>query len=160
KAIDQGTSYPPLVKWPEAVENLPAQEALQLVWRRMGEGDPKALRAAAHDAEWLINTRLNWFYGAFNTIFLARWALLTTLLLAGMVVAYVYHRRSVERAAERLRALEAQQKAQQAQQRVFLQLYLYRAFRHDAAKFLGNNLAKLVARAHALNMSGGVFDTL
>ena len=160
KAIDQGVSYPQLAKWPEAVESLPAQEALQLIWRRMGERDPEALRYAARQAEWLINTRINWFYEARNTIFEAGWLLLMMLLIAGVAVGYEYHRRSKERADEERRSLGAQQRALQAQQRVFLQLYLYRAFRHDAAKFLGDNLVGLVTRARVLHLSGEVFESL
>lgn len=160
KAIEQGISYPRLAVWPTAVESLQVQEALQLVWRRMGEGDPAALRHAAQQAEWLINTRINSAYGVLNILFEARWVLTAVFGLAGLLAALQFHRRTQERAAEQRREMEAQQRALEAQQRVFLQLYLYRAFRHDAAKFLGDNLTALVVRARELQLSGEVPDKL
>jgi hypothetical protein len=160
KAIEQGVSYPQLAIWPSAVESLQVQEALQLIWRRMGEGNPVALRTAAQEAEWLINTRINWAYAVLNALFVARWVLTACFVLAGALLGYQFHRRSQERAAEQRRGLEAHQEALEAQHKVFLLLYLYRAFRHDAAKFLGDNLTALVSRARELNLSGEIPDKL
>jgi hypothetical protein len=129
KSIEQGTAYPQLASWPTAVENLQVMEALQMVWRRMGEGDPNALKRAAKDAESLINSHINWWYAFLNGIAEAKWTLAGVLCASVLMVAYQVRRRA------------------QSHQRVSLLLYLYRAHRHDAAKFLGDNFYTLAVEA-------------
>lgn len=129
KAMDQGQKYPDEDFWPVAIESKEALESLQRVWRRMGEGDVPAMRSAAKDAEWTINTRINWFYATVDR--LARdWQIITCVfLVAVFVAAYLYIKRM------------------RADRRLILLLQLDRAHRHDAGKFLGDNLTRLSARA-------------
>lgn len=121
KAIEQGVAYPQLATWPEYVENQQVQEALQVLWRRVGEKDPEELKRAAREVEWLVNSRISWFDGLINVVVEARWVLTAVLVSAIAVALYLIYRR-----------IEAQRK-------VTLLLFLYRAHRHDAAKFLGQN---------------------
>src|SRR5208283_1915289 len=58
KAIDQGHKYPDIAQWPTAVENRVVLEELQRVWRRMAEGDVDAMRQAADDVQWTINSHI------------------------------------------------------------------------------------------------------
>jgi ABC-type glycerol-3-phosphate transport system substrate-binding protein len=129
KAIQQGAEYPPFSEWPTEIENRRVQEAFQIIWRRMGERNPEQLRAAAKDAEWLINSRVYWVDEFWNGLIEARWALLATLFVAGCVATYfIYSRFKAERA-------------------LLLLLFLYRAYRHDAAKFLGDNFFGIASEA-------------
>lgn len=129
KAIEQGVAYPPFSEWPTKIENRRVQEAMQAVWRRMGEGDPKKLRGAAREAEWLINSQIYWVDEFWNGVIEARWALVTVLFLALSIAAYFIYRRL------------------QTQRNLLLLLFLYRAYRHDAAKFLGDNFFGLANEA-------------
>jgi hypothetical protein len=122
KAIEQGVSYPQFAEWPIAIENARVQEAMQVVWRRMGEGDPEKLNHALRNAEWTINSQIYWPDELRKGVIEARWALLTILLMACLIAGYFIYRR------------------EQAQRALMLSLSLYRAHRHDAAKFLGTNL--------------------
>jgi hypothetical protein len=129
KAIQQGTEYPPFAEWPIQLEDRRVQEALQIIWRRMGERSPDHLKAAARDAEWLINSRVYWVDQLWNGLIESRWVFLAILFLVGSVVAYfIYSRLKAERA-------------------LMLLLFLYRAYRHDAAKFLGDNFFGIVSEA-------------
>lgn len=129
KAIEQGVAYPQMASWPEQVENRQVQEALQVVWRRMGESDPEELKRAARKAEWLINSHTSWFDQFVNVVIEARWALAAILVLAVGIAVYFVFRRI------------------EAQRQVILLLSLYRAHRHDAAKFLGQNFHGIARRA-------------
>jgi hypothetical protein len=121
KAIEQGVSYPQFADWPIAIENARVQEAMQVVWRRMGEGDPDKLSHALRDAEWTINSQIYWPDEFWNGVLEARWAIVAMLLVAFGVAGYFVYRREQTRRA------------------LMLTLSLYRAHRHDAAKFLGTN---------------------
>jgi len=130
KAIQQGAEYPPFSEWPTEIENRRVQEALQIIWGRMGERNPERLKAAAKDAEWLINSRVYWVDEFWNGLIEARWALVATLLLAGGVAMYFMYRRF------------------KAERALMLLLFLYRAYRHDAAKFLGDNFFGIASEAN------------
>lgn len=139
KAIQQGVDYDPLPKWPVELENRRVQEAFQVIWRRMGERDPGRLRAAAAEAEWMINSRIYWPDEFWSGLLEARWALLGMLLLALGVAGYFIYRRL------------------QAQRALNLLLFLHRAHRHDAAKFLGDNFFGLASAAKRDGTAGSVF---
>jgi hypothetical protein len=178
KAIDQGRAYPQIDVWPAAIENRQVLEALQNVWRRMGEGNATALHEAAGQAEWAINSRMNWWYWLVDRT-LQSWQVIAIVTLAalGIVVALVVSRIRAFRAAvlaqekqveaqatavraerERVRTeaelIEAErtkvreeQKRVKAERDLILLLNLLRARRHEAAKFLGDNLRELAAEA-------------
>ena len=129
KAIEQGVAYPPFSEWPTEIENQQVQEAVQIVWRRIGEGDPAKLRNAAREAEWLINSRIYWIDEFWNGVIEARSALTIILFLALSIAGYFIYRRL------------------QTERSLLLLLFLYQAFRHDAAKFLGDNFFGLASEA-------------
>jgi hypothetical protein len=129
KAVQQGVEYPPLSEWPTKIENQRVQEAFQIIWRRMGERDPERLKTAAREAEWLINSRIYWVDELWNGVIEARWALIGTLFVAWSVAGYFIYRRL------------------QAERALMLLVFLYRAYRHDAAKFLGDNFFGLASAA-------------
>lgn len=131
KAIVEGISYPPMETWPTALENRQVQEALQVVWRRIAEGNEEELDKAATEVERLINPKISWLASAGEALIAARWALMLVLLLSSVMAAVLIKRRA------------------EAQNTITLLLYLYRAFRHDAAKFLGDNLRRLADRAES-----------
>ena len=178
KAIDQGRTYPPIDAWPTAVENKQVLEALQNVWRRMGEQNADGLRKAARQAEWTINARTHWGYWLLDRV-LQAWQVITIVLLAASVVvifliisrikafkaAVQAQERQVEAQAaavqaqeERVRSqaelIEAEQKnvleekkRVKAERDLGLSLNLLMAHRHEAAKFLGDNLRELAEEA-------------
>src|SRR5208283_2200688 len=80
KAIDQGHKYPDIAQWPTAVENRVVLEELQRVWRRMAEGDVDAMRQAADDVQWTINSHIYVPARAWDSI-TQWWPLITVLHL-------------------------------------------------------------------------------
>ncbi|HEX8147938.1 MAG TPA: hypothetical protein VF591_12225 [Pyrinomonadaceae bacterium] len=178
KAIDQGRSYPQLAAWPTAIENKQVLEALQNVWRRMGERDSGRLREAASRAEWAINARLHTGYWLADRI-LQAWQVIAIILLVASAVIVALAVRSIRDSKAAVRAqrreLEAQAAAVRAQEEsvrreaelieverrnvreeekrvraernLVLLLNLLRAHRHDAAKYLGDNLEELADEA-------------
>ncbi|HEV2991142.1 MAG TPA: hypothetical protein VG759_22070 [Candidatus Angelobacter sp.] len=171
KAIDQGRAYPDLSAWPMAVENQQVLEQLQIVWRRMAEGNVEGLRNASKQLEWTINARQNWAYSLLEHGSQS-WEILAVVLLAtGTLTLYLYLRQvrarsdrvkaqamalqaeqeNVRAKSERLEADEARLRAEaervQAERNLVLLLHLNRAHRHDAAKFLGDNFHDMSLRA-------------
>lgn len=59
QATIQGRSLPDLPNWPTAIESTEVQEALQRVWRRIGEGSVERLKDEAHTAEATLNLRID-----------------------------------------------------------------------------------------------------
>jgi len=55
----QGRSLPDIPKWPTGVESTEVKEAMQRVWRRIGEGDLGRLDEEAHVAEDVLNQRVD-----------------------------------------------------------------------------------------------------
>lgn len=178
KAIDQGRTYPPIDVWPTAVENKQVLEALQNVWRRMGEQNADGLREAARQAEWTINARTHWGYWLLDRVLQAWQVIAIVLLVALVVVGWLIISRikaykaavqaqekqveaqaaAVQAQGERVRSetelVEAERKnvleekkRVKAERDLVLLLNLLRAHRHEAAKFLGDNLRELAEEA-------------
>src|ERR1017187_5936 len=55
----QGKSLPDLPNWPTEIESIEVQEALQRVWRRIGEGNLAGLDAETRAAEAALNLRID-----------------------------------------------------------------------------------------------------
>lgn len=135
KAIDQGHKYPDIAQWPTVVENRVVLEELQRVWRRMAEGDVDAMRQAADDVQWAINSHIYVPARAWDSI-TQWWPLLLALALT--LAAYgtwTYWLR------------------EQSWRRLITVLHLYRAGRHESSKILGPNLAELVLLGKAGKLS-------
>jgi hypothetical protein len=178
KAIDQGRTYPPIDVWPTAVENKQVLEALQNVWRRMGEQNADGLRDAARQAEWTINSRIHWGYWFVDRIAQAWQVIAVVLVVALVAVAFLIiariradraavlaqkkqveaqaavvqeHEERVNSEAKRIEAegkmvLEAEKRVK-AVRDLSLSLNLLMAHRHEAAKYLGDNLRELAEEA-------------
>jgi hypothetical protein len=178
KAIDQGRTYPPIDVWPTAVENKQVLEALQSVWRRMGEQNADGLRDAARQAEWTINSRIHWGYWLADRIAQAWQVIAIVLVVALVAVAFlIIARIKADRAAvlaqkkqveaqaatvqeheervrseaeliktERKKVLE-EKKRVKAERDLGLSLNLLMAHRHEAAKYLGDNLREMAEEA-------------
>jgi ABC-type glycerol-3-phosphate transport system substrate-binding protein len=59
-AIKKGRTYPDIDTFPTVLESPEGREALQKIWRRMAEGDEAAVAAAAKEAEFVLNSRIDW----------------------------------------------------------------------------------------------------
>jgi hypothetical protein len=178
KAIDQGRTYPAIDVWPTAVENKQVLEALQKVWRRMGEQNADGLREAARQAEWTINARTHWGYWLLDRILQAWQVIVIVLLIASVVVVFLIisrirafraavqaQEKQVEAQAAVVQAQEERVRSQtelieaerknvleekkrvKAERDLGLSLNLLMAHRHEAAKFLGDNLRELAEEA-------------
>jgi ABC-type glycerol-3-phosphate transport system substrate-binding protein len=65
RALSEGREYPSSPSWPTELESRDVLEALQQLWRRIGEWDESGaslarIKAAAAEAELIINRRINW----------------------------------------------------------------------------------------------------
>jgi len=173
RAIDQGRTYPQVASWPEAVENRQVLEALQNVWRRIAERNPEGLQKAAAQAEWVINSRMHWWYRLMDSVRSAWQPLIAILFAAGVVVILIAQKsvradharvkaeqalldadkRTLELDRENVEAerrrVEADRRRVEAERTRLLLLLLTRAHRHEAAKFLGDNLSHIVSSAVA-----------
>jgi ABC-type glycerol-3-phosphate transport system substrate-binding protein len=52
--------YPAIAEWPAVFESQELLEAIQRIWRRIGENDTVALKKVASEAEIIINRNINW----------------------------------------------------------------------------------------------------
>ena len=86
KAILNGQSYPDIESFPTVLESKAVLESLQSIWRRMSDGDEVAVRAAAGQSAFLINSRIDWVLRLENEVR----ALLPILLAGVLVIACVY----------------------------------------------------------------------
>lgn len=134
-AIRQGRSYPDLPDWPILMENSRAQEAFQTIWRRMSEGDADRMEAAAQAAEESINRQLYWWSELRDGIYAARWAIVAIALAVLGIVGMLLRR------------------AGKSRRSLVLLVFLYRAQRHEAAKYLGDNFLSLAANAKEKNLT-------
>ena len=84
----QGRSLPDLSNWPTAIESTEVQEALQRVWRRIGEGNTERLDEEARAAEDALNLRIDRVYqvGHFLAQFWWPGAILVFCILAAFGV--------------------------------------------------------------------------
>jgi ABC-type glycerol-3-phosphate transport system substrate-binding protein len=176
RAIDQGRSYPQIDVWPTAIENKEVLQALQIVWRRMAERDAPGLQIAAKNAQFAINARTHWGYWLFDRVlqawqFIAILSICILLAIIGLAIsrvrAFKAHKEEVEAKAIAVIAQEDQlheaekrveaeedrireeEKRIKAERDLVLVLNLLKARRHDAEKFLGDNLRELAAVAEA-----------
>ncbi len=105
--------YPALAEWPDYVESNEVLDALQLVWRRIGDGkegeeDLAILKAAAAEAQLAINQRLNRWTKLWQDIQRWWWAIVI-VLLAFLIIAVNQirlQRIAVRRQKETIQALE------------------------------------------------------
>jgi hypothetical protein len=106
QATIQGRSLPDLPNWPTAIESTEVQEAMQRVWRRIGEGNLKSLNIEAHVAEDTLNlkidrvTQLRHFLAQF-------WWLGATMAFCVVAIFGVQKQRSLTRVRVALAQVEA-----------------------------------------------------
>jgi ABC-type glycerol-3-phosphate transport system substrate-binding protein len=65
RALSESREYPSSSSWPTELESREVLEAMQRLWRRIGESDESGMslariKAAAAEAELIINRRINW----------------------------------------------------------------------------------------------------
>ena len=59
-AIKEGREYACTPEWPTKMESVEILEAMQTLWRRIGEGDTERVQEYAGKAEMMINSRIYW----------------------------------------------------------------------------------------------------
>ena len=59
-AIEKGKEYPPIPQWPTRMESTEILEAMQMLWRRIGEGNVQRVRKYAGKVSLMINSRIYW----------------------------------------------------------------------------------------------------
>ena len=59
-AMEKGREYPPLPQLPDQVESIQILEAMQMLWRRIGEGQVERVQKYAGKVALKINTRIYW----------------------------------------------------------------------------------------------------
>jgi len=59
-AMKEGREYACTPEWPTRMESIEVLEAMQTLWRRIGEGDTELVREYAGKAEMMINSRIYW----------------------------------------------------------------------------------------------------
>jgi ABC-type glycerol-3-phosphate transport system substrate-binding protein len=160
--------FPALAEWPEYMESREVLEAIQRIWRRIGEGgtDEKAqknLKASAADAERVINLNFNWRIRLWEDIqhylpiVLAGLITLITLL-GGLLWLQIGKTRErgeriqaqAEVIGEREERIQAQAEAIQEREQKERQergknlaLRLFQAKMHDLTKINGTNVVEL-----------------
>lgn len=111
--------YPALAEWPDYVESNEVLEAIQRVWRRIGEGkegeeELANLKAAAAEAQLAINQHLNWPTKLWQGI--QRWWWVIVIGLSAFLAIAVSHIRlqwiAGRRQKETIRALEQASQAE------------------------------------------------
>jgi hypothetical protein len=105
--------YPALAEWPDYVESREVLEAIQRIWRRIGEGkegeeDVANLKEAAAEAQLAINRHLNWWTKLWQDI--RRWWWVIVIGLSAFLAIAINHIRlqriAGRRQKETIRALE------------------------------------------------------
>ena len=59
-AIEKGREYPPIPQLPTRVESIEILEAMQMLWRRIGEGNVQRVEKYAGKVALIINSRIYW----------------------------------------------------------------------------------------------------
>ena len=59
-AIEKGREYPSIVEFPTRVESIEILESIQMLWRRIGEGNAQQVRKYAGKTALMINSRIYW----------------------------------------------------------------------------------------------------
>jgi hypothetical protein len=59
-AIEKGREYPPIPQLPTRVEPIEVLEAMQMLWRRIGEGNVERAQKTAEEVALIINSRIYW----------------------------------------------------------------------------------------------------
>lgn len=138
----QAKGLPDIPNWPTEIESTQVLEALQKVWRRIGEGDLKGLPAAAEEAEAVVNLRIDPLAQILHG--LRRFGWLIAAVFACVVGALVLQGWARSRALRRLIIL----------------LHVYRGSRHENVRLFGKNLRDLVGAARDGTLTGGLVDAL
>jgi len=76
----QGRSFPDLPDFPTTIESTEVQEALQRMWRRIGDGDSERLKEEAKSAETILNLKID-RVAKFRYILVESWWLVAIPLL-------------------------------------------------------------------------------
>jgi hypothetical protein len=100
--------YPALAEWPDYVESREVLEAIQRIWRRIGEGQASndavaSLIAAAEDAELAVNRHLDWRV-KFEEDVKRWWQFIAITLISGLLAAIAIVLRELRISKEQERA--------------------------------------------------------
>ncbi len=98
-AILKGETYPDLDSFPTVLESPEAQESLQKIWRRMAEGDETAVREAAKESEFFLNSQIDWLVRLENELQVLLPFILTAVVAGICVYARLLHVRNEQRLA-------------------------------------------------------------
>lgn len=85
KSYLTGKNLPDLADFPTTIESADVQEAVQRIWRRMGDGDAEGLREEAKSAETILNVKLDWVMKARNNLVGSLW-FAVPLLISFLIV--------------------------------------------------------------------------
>lgn len=155
--------YPALAEWPDYLESPEVLEAMQRIWRRIGEGGEggrgEALQAAAAEAELAINKNFSSWLKAQEII--KHWwktISLTALFLFLSLVLYLQVGRNKaqrEIIQEREAKIKAQAWMEIQTRRMILVLRLFQAKMHDLTKINGTNVIEFAETIDRLLATNG-----
>jgi ABC-type glycerol-3-phosphate transport system substrate-binding protein len=142
-ALVNGEEYPSIPEWPQAIERGEVLEALQTLWRRIGDhagerGGAKDIESAAHNAEELINTRLNLLTRVTSSL-VREWPVvaLLALVIAGVSMRELRHaKKQIDVERQRADALEHARKSLSERAEALEQVKTVRGFAAHALVML------------------------
>lgn len=91
-AIQEGREYPPVPESPTKMESIEVLEAMQMLWRRIGEGNAEQVRRFAGKAEQMINSRIYWPTAVWGLI-QKLWPAISFFLVLAFLGMYLYSRK-------------------------------------------------------------------
>jgi len=91
-AMKNGREYACTPEWPTRMESIEILEAMQILWRRIGEGNTERVREYAGKAELMINSRIYW-PASFWAMAKQLWPAITFILSLGFLGLYLHSRK-------------------------------------------------------------------
>jgi len=91
-AIEDGREYAPTPEWPTRMESIEILEAMQMLWRRIGEGNTKRVREYAGKAGLMINSLIYWPASLWALV-KKLWPAITFILALAFLGLYLHSRK-------------------------------------------------------------------
>ncbi|OQY41422.1 MAG: hypothetical protein B6240_15220 [Desulfobacteraceae bacterium 4572_87] len=91
-AMEKGREYPPLPQLPDRVESIQILEAMQMLWRRIGEGQVERVQKYAGKVALKINSSIYW-PSSFWVLIKKLWPAITFILALAFLGLYLQSRK-------------------------------------------------------------------
>ena len=91
-AIKKGREYPPIPQVPTRMESIEILEAMQMLWRRIGEGDVLRVQKSAGKVALMINSRIYW-PSSMRVLVKRLWPAITFILALAFFGLYLHSRK-------------------------------------------------------------------